>query len=370
LQIIHAPFLSLIPPEGGLYSLVWTPLAGAVDYLEEALDPAFATAGVIYTGSSGKKTIYGRPAGDYYYRLRRKVGALSSDYSNGVGLRAEAAAGWQVNPVDEYRNQAMLDVHAALLRLCATRGDMFAVLALPSHYRERDATAHTAQLKVALGQAEQAAYSFGGIYHPWLTGREEDDLTVLRSNPPDGAACGIMAMRSANRGAWVAPANQPLHGVVALTPTLSPAYWQALQDAQVNLVRQEPAGFLWLSASTLSDDPDLSPINVRRLMSFLRKTFIRAGVDFVFEPNSNQFRRSVQRGFERVLDKLFLFGAFAGRTARDAFQVATDSRVNTPSTLTRGQFFVEVRVAPSVPMRFLTVRLVQTADRTFVTEGP
>jgi phage tail sheath protein FI len=254
--------------------------------------------------------------------------------------------------------------------MCAARGDMFAALALPQHYRERDAMAHAAQLTGELGQAEQAAFSFGGIYHPWLTGREENDTTNLRSNPPDGATCGVMAKRSSLRGPWISPANEPLRGVVALTPTISRAYWQALQDAQINLLRQEPGGFLCLSAATLSSDPDLEPINVRRLMSFLRKTVLRAGVDYVFEPNSDEFRRGVQRGFEKVLDLLFLRGAFAGRKASDAFRVATDSRVNTPRTIALGQFFVEIRVAPSVPMRFLTVRLVQTADRTFVTEGP
>lgn len=370
LVIVTAPELRLIPPEGGTYALSWTPLAGATDYLEEAIDPGFVTAEQIYQGASGSVTIYGRPQGDYYYRLRRQIGTASSDYSNGIGLRIEAAGGWQVSPASEYQNGPLLLIHSALLRMCAARGDIFSVLALPMHYHERDAMAHTAQLKAALGTAEQAAYSFGALYHPWLTGREEDDLTDLRSSPPDGAACGIFAKRSSERGAWIAPANEPLHGVVALTPSISRSYWQALQEAQINLVRQEPGGFLCLSACTLSDDPDLQAINVRRLMSFLRKTVLKAGVDYVFEPNSNQFRRGVQRGFEKLLDMLFLRGAFAGRVASEAFQVATDSRVNTPAAIAQGKFFVEIRVAPSVPMQFLTVRLVQSADRTLVTEGP
>jgi hypothetical protein len=369
LEIVAAPALTLVPPQGGLYSLQWTPQAGAVDYLEEATDAGFSTAGVIYQGSSGSVTIYGHPPGDYYYRLRRQVGEFSSDYSNGVGLSIEPTAGWQINPASAYRNQPLLDVHSALLRMCAARGDLFAVLGLPAHYRERDAMAHTAQLKAALGAAEQAAYSYGALYHPWLTGREENDLNDLRSNPPDGAACGIIAFRSSSRGPWISPANEPLHGVAALAPAAARSYWQALQNAQVNLLRQEPGGFLCLSASTLSDNPDLEPINVRRLMSFLRKTVLRAGVDYVFEPNSDDFRRGVERGFEKVLDMLFLRGAFAGRTASEGYQVATDARVNTPATIARGEFFVEIRVAPSVPMRFLTVRLVQTADTTFVTGG-
>ena len=369
LELIAPPVLSLLPPEGGVYSLVWTPMAGAVDSLEEATDPEFLSAGVIYQGASGHVTIYGRPPGDYHYRLRRQVGAYSSDYSNGVAWQIALAGGWQVNPAAAYSNQALEDVHGALLRMCAARGDLFAALAVPMHYRERDVMAHAAELQATLSGGQQAALAFGGLYHPWLTGREENDLTELRSNPPDGAACGIMALRSANRGAWIAPANEPLHGVAALTPAISRDWWLALDGAQINLIRQEPGGFLALAAWTLSRDPDWQSINVRRLMSFLRKTVLRAGVDYVFEPNSDAFRRGVQRGFEKVLDMLFLRGAFAGRTASQAYQVATDSRVNAPASIARGEFQVEIRVAPSVPMRFLTVRLVQTADRTLVTEG-
>jgi phage tail sheath protein FI len=160
-----------------------------------------------------------------------------------------------------------------------------------------------------------------------------------------------------------------LHGVVDLTPLVLKSSRQELQDAQINLIRQEPSGFICLCELTLSDNPDLSPINVRRLMSFLRKTVLQAGVDYVFEPNSDEFRRGVQRGFEALFDRLLQLGAFAGRTSSDSFQVDTSSSVNTPQAMDNGQFFVEIRVAPSVPMRFLTIRLLQTADRTSVTEG-
>jgi phage tail sheath protein FI len=224
-------------------------------------------------------------------------------------------------------------------------------------------------LKSALGTAEQNVYSFGALYHPWLIGNEEDDLLNLRTNPPDGAMAGIMAMRSSGRGPWISPANEPLHGVVDLTPSVLKNSRQELQNSQINLVRQEPSGFLCLCELTLSDNPDLSPINVRRLMSFLRKTALKVGVDYVFEPNSAEFRRGVQRGFETLLDRLLQLGAFAGRTSSDSYEVVTDSSVNTPQAMDNGQFFVELRVAPSVPIRFLTVRLLQTADRTLVTEG-
>jgi hypothetical protein len=366
---VAPPFLSISEVEAGRYSLTWSPLANAVDSLEESLDPGFATSNIIYEGSSGKVTLYNRPAGDYYYRLKRQIGASSSNYSNGVGFRVAGTTGWQTFTATEYQDATLLSLHEALLRLCAARGDMFAVLAMPQHYRESEVMQHASNLKSALSAAEPNVYSFGALYHPWLIGREEDDLLNLRTTPPDGAMAGIMATRSSQRGPWISPANEPLHGVVDLTPSVLKSSRQELQDAQINLVRQEPTGFICLCELTLSDNPDLSPINVRRLMSFLRKTVLQAGVDYVFEPNSDEFRRGVQRGFEALLDRLLQLGAFAGRTSTDSFQVVTSSSLNTPQAMDNGQFFVEIRVAPSVPMRFLTIRLLQTADRTSVTEG-
>ena len=46
------------------------------------------------------------------------------------------------------------------------------------------------------------------------------------------------------------------------------------------------------------------------------------------------------------------------------FQVVTDDSLNTPQSVDLGRFIIELRVAPSLPMRFLTIRLLQTSDRT------
>jgi hypothetical protein len=368
LLIIAAPVLNLTDLGGGRYELTWTPLAGAIDYLEEAVDPEFATAAVKRQTTTGNVTIYGQPPGDYYYRLRRQIGSVSSNYSNGVAIRVDVSTGWKENTAENYNDQTLVDVHRALMRVCAARGDLFAVMGLPEHYSEVQAAAHALYLKGQLAD-EPAALSFGGVYHPWLMGREENDLSNLRTTPPEGAMAGVMAKRSAKRGPWISPANEKLSGVVSLFPVISRTRWQFLQDAHINLVRQEAAGFLCLSALTLTEDEDLLPINVRRLLSFLRKTALLVGNQYVFEPLSDVFRRGVQRGFEKLLDELARRGAFAGRNQNDQFQVVVDGGLNTSITADQGRFYVELRVAPSLPLRFLTVRLLQQADRTFVTEG-
>jgi phage tail sheath protein FI len=286
-------------------------------------------------------------------------------------------------------------VQRALLRLCAARGDLFAVLALPEEYREDDAIAHMATLRSPLSQAieveasggasidsdvtpeervqplgygESRAFSYGALYHPWLIERINDRPIIYQRTPPDGAACGILAQRALNRGAWIAPANELLRDVIALTPPLARERWLDLQIAQVNLVRQEPRGFVVLSADTLSNEGDLRPINVRRLLMLLRRLALRQGFTYVFEPNDDSFRRLVQRGFEAMLEQMFVRGAFAGPTPATSFQVVTSNTINTRQSVEQGRFIVELRVAPSLPMTFITIRLVQTHDRTFVTE--
>ncbi len=348
--------------------------------LEEATRAGFEDAIAIYAGSEYQYTLYGHTPGVFYYRVRGFVGDQSTDWSNGVVVSIDAPSPYQLKSIqteisaliESYSDETLLKVQRAVLRLCAARGDLFAVLALPEHYRADEMLAHIQTLTAAgsgfWGVEEPRTLSFGALYHPWLIGREENRLDELRRTPPDGAMAGIIAQRTLARGAWLAPANEFLKGVVALTPLIDRSRWHELQDAQLNLIRHEPKGFTAMNSDTLTSDEDLRPINVRRLLMLLRRLAQRLGVRYVFEPNDAAFRRSVQRGFEALLDGLFLRGAFAGATAETSYKVVTDTSVNTPEAVDQGRFTVELRVAPSLPLRFMTIRLLQTGDRTLVTE--
>ena len=69
-----------------------------------------------------------------------------------------------------------------------------------------------------------------------------------------------------------------------------------------------------------------------------------------------------------MLDGMFERGAFAGATPASAYQVVTDASLNTPQSVEQGRFIVELRVAPSLPMTFMTIRLVQTSERSLAVE--
>lgn len=376
----------------GTYTLAWDLDEPARSILEEARTPDFSDAVVVYAGDGTRLALYGRPNGTYYYRVRAVSGTQTSDWSDGLVIRIGSGVAWRVLPSDDYAHDTLLTVHRALLRAAAARGDLFALLALPAHFRETHALRYAEALRhsqeripiplfeaatgsspsLAISEpfsaAELRALSYGAIHHPWLFLADGQPAEGPRLLPPDGTVAGLLASRALARGAWIAPANEPLVGVLALSPAIPRESRPALAEAHVNIVSQEPRGFLTLSADTLSDDQDLVPIGVRRLLSLLRRLALREGVTYVFEPNDAPFRRLVQRGFEGFLSRMFERGAFAGRTAASAFQVVTSRAVNTPQSIDQGRFIVELRVAPALPMKFLTVRLVQSGDRALVVE--
>jgi hypothetical protein len=267
----------------------------------------------------------------------------------------------------DYAAGDLLAIQTALLTLCAARADMLALLSLPEHYRADAALRHGGLLRDTL---DERLLAHGALYHPWLVLAAPDTASAFARVCPDGTQAGVTAARARLRGAWVAPANEPLADVLALVTPAPREAWPALQAGQVNTIRDEPHGVVCLAQDTLAGDRDLRPINVRRLIALLRRLALLEGTHYVFEPNDPVFRRSVQRGFEDALRFLFAHGAFAGATPQQAFSVSVGDPPNTPEEVDRGRLIVELRFAPSRPLAFLTVRLVEGGDRGFTLEAP
>jgi len=369
-----------VPVRAGRYRLTWSDgEPGATYVLREALRADFKDAREVFRGSGFEYVTTAQREGVYYYQVTAELGDERSEGSNAIFVVVREDE-WVALPATEFAASGeaeLLAVHRAALRLAAGSGELVAVLALPRHYRARDAVRYAERLRTVqapsagdpgtLSPGERRALSYGAVYHPWIGARGAGALRVV---PPDGFAAGVLAARASSRGAWIAPANEVLKDAVALTPPMHDADWPALQEVQINLVRQVPRGFLTMSADTLAhaNDVDLRPINVRRLLILLRRLALRRGISYVFEPNGPQLRRAVQRGFTLLMTDLFQRGAFAGATAAESFRVVTDDTINTPRDADAGRFIVELRVAPSVPMRFLSVLLAQTGERLSVAE--
>lgn len=358
-----APHLERLADDGpGVVTLSWSPtdVSPARYELQEDVDPSFAAPETIWSGTATEYSVYARPdRATLYFRVRALAAGAAGGWSNGVVVRTPADREWRTQAASSYSASGLVSVHAAMLRMCAARGDQLAVLALPEHFRERSAAAYPAALRAAMQEPDDVL-GRGALYHPWLYSTDPSDPTAIRRTPPDGAAAGEIAARTIERGPWAAPANRPLRDIVALDPPLRPDEYQLLFDAQVNVVRQDPGGFLTLAADTLSPDETLRPIGVRRLLDTLRRTAVLYGARYAFEPNDAILQRTIRRTFQGLLQRMYERGAFAGATAAEGFQVTTGSPPNTPQSVDAGRLIVELRVAPSLPLSFLTVRLTRT----------
>ncbi len=344
------------PDAGGNFTLQWTePETGLQYELQESSAADFAAASVAYTGAASSLALTGKPRGLLFYRVRASAGARLSAWSNTVRIQVGTTF-YEVRP---WQSDDLHTLHRLMLRTAAGRGDMLALLGLPEAYRWSDATAHADFLR-GVFSGEQRALSHGTLQHPWLIARKTTGSVTC---PPDGALAGQLAAGALDRGAWIAVANRPLRDVVALRLAASGAERQALLDAQVNPIHASPAGFVFGSAETLIADPDWRPVNVRRLMSLLRRTALLRGALYVFEPHGAALRRTVERAFGAMLEELFRRGAFAGSNAGQAYRVEVGDEVNTPARRDAGQLWVQIKVAPSLPLTFLTLRLVRSGER-------
>jgi hypothetical protein len=236
-------------------------------------------------------------------------------------------------------------VQLALVRLCAARGDAVAVLSLPAHYDATAAVEWQQQLPI------DGSMSYAAAWHPWLMLRED-----LRIVPPEGHVAGTVAARELAAGAWAAPANIGIRGVVGLEPEFTTGDVIRLFDAHLNPLARQPKRFTAISAHTLSPDPQWLQLSVRRLLILLRKVAFVLGDRWVFETNNDAFRARVRTAFERLLARLQARGALV------AFMVTTAEGQAARIDADNGRFIVELRVAPSSPIEFITVSLVRDRE--------
>ena len=341
--------------------------------LEESGDPGFGGAAEIHRGTAAEFAIADRPEGAYYYRLRIESAGNSSEWAS-LGLRVRSS---------DYRadqpDAALLQrLHVAALRLAAGTGEMVVLLGLPEDWRTAEASGFARSLRTLaagyggqgqLGHHEARALSYGALFHPWLVYRTDRQAGAveggLAAAPPLGCVAGIMAATARERGAWIAHANVALTDVIGLAPALPHPAQAALYDERINMVRRMPLGFMLQDNDTLSDEAEWKELTVRRLMILLRRIALEQGHTYVFEPHGPVLRRAVENHFGRCLDDLQRRGAFAGRSSRQSFNLRVDAR---PGNADLGRLEVEIGVAPSVPMRFLTLRLLQQGGRLTLAE--
>lgn len=369
---------SLTPPPGVELHLSWEHVnsgSTAIEYQvqESASEEFLPVDNTWQTRARALDITIGIP-GRRVFRVRAVTATQTSAWSDAVAIKIletepDAGPGSAVGT-------ATGEIQQALIRLCAAQGELFSVLSLPRSMNERNASNHVRALSAAPVDGASAnrthfdpdgrSGSYGAIYHPWIETRCTGGS--VRPLPPDGAVLGMIAARTRSRGAWIAPANQPLRSVVALHTELPATRQAALFDAGINVVLQRPEGYTLMSEDTLGGIPDQRLIHVRRLLILLRRMVLRLGEEFTFETNGDALRALVRQRCNNMLERLFRAGAFAGRSAAESFQVSVDDADNTLASVDAGRLIVRIRVRPAQALRFITLRFSLGNGATGVSE--
>ena len=209
--------------------------------------------------------------------------------------------------------------------------------------------------------------SVAGLYYPWLIVQESTGAAE-RELPPTGFVAGVIASRNLRRGPAVSPANERIATAVAATVPVDDESLADLYDPfpdgngntppAVNVLRAPPGGGVevW-GARTLSSDPWLRFVSVRRGLSAIERQCHAALQRAAFEPNTPALWMQVTQIVLNVLMTLFRTGALRGATPAEAFYVRCDASINPPESVAEGRLFVEVGVAIAAPAEFVIFRL-------------
>lgn len=345
-------------------TLSWDPFPQAWYTLEESLFPDFEDSSISYFGKSNYVNIIRPRSGAYFYRVKAEVDGKISEWSETLKVVIRERQECKQTEVINQKNLSKL--HAGLLAMCASSASLFAILTLPQKFIEKDITSYLAQLIDELkGERHSNIPSYGAIYFPWVVSLSDQGKTITQT--PEGAVTGNFSKLAIAHGAWIAPANNTYQTVLGLSKILST---DLLSDLPLNCLLARGTGVVVLSAFTLQkDSQEYELITIRRLLILLRRLAFKYGATYVFEPNSNQLCRQIKNHFELIMDDLYDRGALAGDLPTNAYQVVTSNALNSSYQVDQGRLLIELRVRPSYPMEFISVRILQNGSSLAVVEG-
>jgi hypothetical protein len=211
------------------------------------------------------------------------------------------------------------------------------------------------------------AYAAG--YHPWLDiSRTDDDRQSLIHVNPSAIAAGIIAQRETQFGVPYGPANVIAAGAVNVDDRVSPARHDELHQNAINVYLAERDGIRLTAARTLARDQTWRQLNVRRLVTMIRRALERQMQWVVFEPNNSLLRAQITQMLDAFLRQLYRANAFTGATEDQAYFVRCDDGLNPIQVEQAGQLIAQVGIAPAEPLEFIVLDLARTGDTILTVE--
>ena len=212
---------------------------------------------------------------------------------------------------------------------------------------------------------------YAGVYYPWGLATNLDGGEILV--PPSMAVLRTMAFNDQVSYPWFAPAgfNRGLVTAVAsvgylngeneyVPVQLTQGQRDVLQENDINPIAFIAGrGLVVYGQKTLSPvDSAMNRVNVSRLVNYLNYNLDNLAKPFLFEPNDQYTRDSVQRTFESFL------GDMVSLRAVYDFAVQCDESNNTPERIDRNELWIDIAIKPTKAIEFIYIplRILNTGD--------
>jgi phage tail sheath protein FI len=244
---------------------------------------------------------------------------------------------------------------AEVVRQCETLRDRFCVLHPGRSPRLDDMRA-------------PADSSFGAVYAPWINAARPG-APGAAAVPPSGHVAGAYARSDAERGVHSSPASEALRGLAqglsGVTPLDAPitrTQQHTLDRERVNWLRDLTGtgqGVRVWGARTMSTDPELKHVSIRRLLIYLEQSIERGTRWVALEPNGPRLWSRVLGAVSDFLVQVWRDGALTGARPQDAFFVKCDRATMTQNDLDSGRLVCVIGIAPVKPAEFVIFRIGQ-----------
>ncbi|GGK63159.1 phage tail sheath family protein [Ornithinimicrobium pekingense] len=251
---------------------------------------------------------------------------------------------------------AQSDAVAGLISHCERMRHRFAIVDPPKDCSHSE----------VLAFREEFDTSHAALYYPWL--QIVDPILVSSPGtsppaldlPPSGYVAGVYARTDRDRGVHKAPANQNLLGVTGFVSTLTDTHGEALNPVGVNVLRSiDGLGARVWGARTMSSNPELKYVNVRRLLTYIQASVEQSTHWVLFEPNNERLWGYIRQSVEGFLMALWRSRALAGPDSQQAYFVRCDRTTMTQDDLDNDRLVCLIGVAPVKPAEFIIFRMQQ-----------
>jgi len=218
-------------------------------------------------------------------------------------------------------------------------------------------TADSGNVSTLVGDDNAQAFnnSHAAMYTPWLKINNPTEGRIY-DHPADGNVVKAMAFTDRTQWPWFAPAGG-IRGVlenISLKRSFTEGNMERLYNGNVNVLRSIPnvGPLIWGQKTLQKKRTALDRVNVRRLMTYLRKKIKQYSASFLFEPNDSTTWSKLKTQIDALLDTV--------KTERGVYdyRVIIDETTNTADVVDRNEMRGKIFLKPTKAAEVITMSFI------------